>query len=109
MSSSLPLDVPVKFGPYELTHRFEPSGKLGPAFRATHRGVEGFEKTLLIKQLDPRLSAEKVFLDSLVERVALAVRLHHANIVQVLDLGHAAERYFIATEFVAGCDYGAVL
>ncbi|MDX9721408.1 MAG: protein kinase [Myxococcota bacterium] len=104
MSLLLPLSEAQKFGPYELTHRFRRVGKLGPAYRATHRGVEGFEKALFIKKFESRFTQYPDFVTALVDKSTVAVRLHHANIVQVLELGHSDGHYFMAMEYVGGCD-----
>src|SRR5207247_1962674 len=54
------------------------------------------------------------FVDLFVHEAKLAVRLSHANIVQVFDLGRVDPEggkpsYFIAMEYVAGCDLATVL
>lgn len=102
MTPLIPLPEAKKFGPYELTHQFTHSGNLGDSFLATQRGVEGFEKILFIKQIYEAYSLNEEFASLFIERASDAVKLHHANIAQVLDLGRADSRYFLTTEFVAG-------
>ena len=101
------------FGRYRL---LAPLGRGGMAevFKAKSFGVEGFEKVLVIKRILPELAASKAFVDMFVHEAKLAVRLSHANIVQVFDLGRVdgpgdLPSYFMAMEYVAGVDLATVL
>jgi eukaryotic-like serine/threonine-protein kinase len=106
--------VDETFGRYRL---LEPLGKGGMAevFKAKSFGVEGFEKVLVIKKILPDLAKNPAFVDMFVHEAKLAVRLSHANIVQVFDLGKVdqgddgATAYFIAMEYVAGMDLATLL
>jgi serine/threonine protein kinase/tetratricopeptide (TPR) repeat protein len=101
-------------GRYRL---LEPIGRGGMAevFKAKSFGVEGFEKVLVIKRIVPELAAHQEFVEMFVREAKLAVRLSHSNIVQVFDLGRvehpgeAAPSYFIAMEYVAGCNLATLL
>src|SRR3984957_12999328 len=76
------------FGRYRL---LEPLGQGGMAevFKAKSYGVEGFEKILVIKRILPELARSQDFVEMFIHEAKLAVRLSHANIVQVFDLGKA--------------------
>jgi eukaryotic-like serine/threonine-protein kinase len=96
------------FGRYRL---IEPIARGGMAevFKAKSFGVEGFEKVLVIKRIVPELARHRAFVDMFVQEAKLAVRLSHANIVQVFDLGRVEGHeglpaYYIAMEHVAGLD-----
>ena len=104
-----PLNPNETFGPYTLTHLVKESGQLGEIYRATHHGVEGFEKTLALKKTHADFSRNEAFWSALVANIAQAVKLHHANIVQVLDLGQVEGCYYLTTEFVSGVDLGLTL
>jgi serine/threonine protein kinase/tetratricopeptide (TPR) repeat protein len=105
--SSRPAAAGRTFGRYELVERIG-AGALTEAWRAKSFGVEGFEKTLVIKILDRELGLDPDFVAAFVEQAKLAVRLSHANVVQVFDLGRVEEAgepsYFLAMEHVAGRD-----
>jgi serine/threonine protein kinase len=94
---------PQPFGKYLLTERIG-SGGMAEIFRATAFGVEGFTKEICIKRILPTLTADDIFIRMFVSEAKIAVTLHHANIVQVLDLGRIGEHYFIAMELVRGRD-----
>src|SRR3984957_2417254 len=61
----------------------------GEVFKAKSFGVGGFEKVLVIKRILPELARSPEFVDMFIHEAKLAVRLSHANIVQVFDLGKA--------------------
>src|SRR5687767_11891716 len=88
---------------------------MAEVFKAKSFGVEGFEKVLVIKRILPRLAEHQRFIDLFVHEAKLAVRLSHANIVQVFDLGRVdlpsgeATAYFMAMEYVPGLDLSTLL
>ncbi len=91
---------------------------MAEVFKAKSFGVEGFEKILVIKRILPELAKSQEFVDMFVHEAKLAVRLSHANIVQVFDLGKApagepggaeGDAYYIAMEYVQGLDLASVL
>jgi serine/threonine protein kinase/tetratricopeptide (TPR) repeat protein len=124
--------VNAAFGRYRLLERLGQGG-MAEVFKAKSYGVEGFEKILVIKRILPELARSQDFVDMFIHEAKLAVRLSHANIVQVFDLGKAAglestgprpifgasstvasagaavEAYYIAMEYVHGLDLASVL
>ena len=99
---------PQQFGKYVLTERIG-AGGMAEIFRATAFGVEGFTKQVCIKRILPTLTSDETFIRMFVDEAKIAVNLHHANIVQVFDLGRIGEHYFIAMELVAGRDLLAII
>jgi serine/threonine protein kinase/tetratricopeptide (TPR) repeat protein len=110
--------VSSAFGRYRLLERLGQGG-MAEVFKAKSYGVEGFEKILVIKRILPDLSRSQDFVDMFIHEAKLAVRLSHANIVQVFDLGKAPagepggaaqpDAYYMAMEFVHGLDLATVL
>jgi serine/threonine protein kinase/tetratricopeptide (TPR) repeat protein len=106
------------FGRYRLLERLGQGG-MAEVFKAKSFGVEGFEKVLVIKRILPELARSQQFVDMFIHEAKLAVRLSHANIVQVFDLGIAPvtdekgtklpDAYFMAMEFVHGLDLATLL
>src|SRR3954470_17501608 len=102
------------FGRYRLLSRLGEGG-MAEVFKAKSFGVEGFEKVLVIKRILPKLAEHPKFVDMFVHEAKLAVRLSHANIVQVFDLGRVDHptgeptSYFIAMEYVPGLDLATLL
>src|SRR5690349_19458548 len=104
---SVPHD-PIVFGKYQLLDLLAKGG-MGEVWKARSHGVEGFEKVLVIKRVLPALSAVPRFVEMFIAEAKIAVTLTHANIVQVFDLGVVDGAYFLAMEYVPGCDLGAAL
>ncbi|MBK8214282.1 MAG: protein kinase [Myxococcales bacterium] len=102
------------FGRYRLLERLGKGG-MAEVFKAKSFGVEGFEKIVVIKRILPELAESPLFVDMFIHEAKLAVRLSHANIVQVFDLGIAqtgpgdAGSYFMAMELVHGFDVATLL
>src|SRR5688572_9208228 len=82
---------------------------MAEVFRAKSYGVEGFEKVLVIKRILPKLAREPKFVEMFVREAKLSVRLSHANVVQVFDLGRVSDALFIAMEYVHGLDLATLL
>jgi serine/threonine protein kinase/tetratricopeptide (TPR) repeat protein len=110
--------VNTTFGRYRLLERLGQGG-MAEVFKAKSYGVEGFEKVVVIKRILPELAASEQFVDMFIHEAKLAVRLSHANIVQVFDLGIApgtvvggmphADAYYMAMEYVNGLDLATLL
>ncbi|MGD0525703.1 MAG: serine/threonine-protein kinase, partial [Polyangiaceae bacterium] len=107
------------FGRYRLLERLGQGG-MAEVFKAKSYGVEGFEKILVIKRILPELARSQDFVEMFIHEAKLAVRLSHANIVQVFDLGKTpagdapatadpAVAYYIAMEYVHGLDLASFL
>lgn len=106
MKAATPFDEPIAYGRYRLLALLG-QGSMTEAFKAKSFGVEGFEKTLVVKRVRAELASHRTFVAEFVRQAQLAVRLSHANVVQVFDLGQVATEggtpsYYLATEYVAG-------
>jgi serine/threonine protein kinase len=99
------LAQPKKFGKYELVARLAP-GTMGDVYKAKSHGLEGFEKILCVKIINPALAQNSDFIETLIAEAQRIVALAHANIAQVYDLGQEEDsgQYYIAGEYVAGFD-----
>ena len=99
---------PQQFGPYTL-HELIARGGMAEIFRATMKGVGGFEKTVAIKKILPHLAENDEFISMLKEEAQIIVSINHANIAQVLDLGRIEDDYYIAMEYIHGIDLSTVV
>lgn len=99
---------PAHFGKYTLLDRLAVGG-MAEIFLARQGGLEGFEKTIVIKRIRPHLSKQASFIKMFLNEAKLAAQLNHPNIVQIYDLGKIADSYFIAMEYVYGRDMRRVL
>ncbi|HTJ46115.1 MAG TPA: serine/threonine-protein kinase [Kofleriaceae bacterium] len=93
---------------YDVLERIAVGG-MAEVFLAKAYGAHGFEKTLAIKRILPELARDPEFEERFIAEAKVAVKLSHANIVQVFDFGRFAGSLFIAMEFIDGLDLAAVL
>lgn len=94
---------PIRFGKYLLLERINVGG-MAEVFKAKTFGVEGFEKLVAIKRILPSIAEDREFISMFIDEAKITVKLQHANIAQVYELGKIEESYFIAMEFINGKD-----
>ncbi len=93
---------------YRITERVA-AGGMAEVFRGVAESIQGFRKNVAIKRVLPALTKNKKFVAMFLDEARLSLHLQHANIVQVFDIGHADETYFIVMEFVDGTDLKRLL
>jgi serine/threonine-protein kinase len=84
-------------------------GGMAEIFLATQHGAEGFEKLIVLKRILTPYSADPQFRNMMLDEAHISMSLQHSNIAQVLDLGVAGGRYFMALELVDGWDLERIL
>ncbi len=97
-----------EFGKYELLEKIG-AGGMAEVFLAKSVGAEGLEKILVIKRVLPEYTENRRFVDMFISEASIAVGLNHPNVVQIYDFGKAEEQYFLAMEYVDGCDLAQLL
>jgi tRNA A-37 threonylcarbamoyl transferase component Bud32 len=93
---------------YDVLDRIAVGG-MAEVFLAKAYGAHGFVKTLAIKRILPELARDREFEERFIAEAKMAVRLSHANVVQVFDFGRFEESLFLAMEYVDGLDLAALL
>ena len=94
-------ELPTTFGKYYLTELLA-TGGMAEIYLAKLIGPGGFEKQLVIKQIHPKLTGQRHFVDLFVAEAKMLVTLAHGNIVPVYELGVVDETYFIAMDYIDG-------
>ncbi len=94
-------ELPTTFGKYYLTEKLA-TGGMAEIYLAKLIGPGGFEKQLVIKQILPKLSGQRHFVDMFVAEAKMLVTLTHGNIVPVYELGVVDDTYFIAMDYIDG-------
>ena len=79
-------------------------GGMAELLLARTEGVGGFERHVVIKQIRPEQAKDKAFVAMFLTEARLAASLHHANIIQVQDIGEADGVPYFAMEYVHGED-----
>jgi len=95
-------------GRYELVARIG-SGGMAEVFRASTLGVEGFEKTVVLKRVRPEYARHANLRDQLITEAKLCSRLVHPHVVQTFDLIAEEDDLFIVMEHVRGADVLRIL
>jgi serine/threonine protein kinase len=93
---------------YRITERVA-AGGMAEVFRGVAESMRGFKKNIAIKRILPALTKNKKFVAMFLDEARLSLSLQHANIVQVFDIGHSEDTYFIVMEYVDGIDLKALL
>src|SRR6201997_5790444 len=93
---------------YTITERLDHGG-MAEVFRGVAESMEGFKKSVAIKRILPNLTKNKKFVSMFLDEARLSLFLQHANIVQVFDISHTDDTYFIVMEYVDGVDLKALM
>jgi serine/threonine protein kinase len=98
-------EFPGVFGKYVLLREMARGG-MGELFLAA-AGDHGLEKLCVVKTL-PAATADEGLRRRFFDEARVVVRLNHANLVQVFDVGSVEGELYLAMELVEGKDLRAV-
>jgi eukaryotic-like serine/threonine-protein kinase len=104
----MPSNQEMFFGRYKILRKLA-SGGMAEVFLARHESVAGFARNVVVKKILPELCSDPMFVESFVNEAKLAAQLNHPNVVQISDLGQVGESFFIAMEYIKGCDLSAIV
>ncbi|MCB9593736.1 MAG: protein kinase [Sandaracinaceae bacterium] len=100
---------PVRsFGKYLLDEEIARGG-MSRVFLARLRGLGGFEKRLVVKQVLPELASDPRFVEMFVQEAKTLVQMSHPHIAPVYELGVVDGVYFLAMEHVSGATLSEIL
>ncbi|WP_224240512.1 serine/threonine-protein kinase [Hyalangium gracile] len=90
-----------KLGKYEVLCRLS-TGGMAEIFLASQRGLAGFRKLVVLKQILPDIAGEEEFVQMFLDEARVTAAFNHPHIAQVYDLDVAEGELFLAMEFVPG-------
>jgi serine/threonine protein kinase len=90
-----------KMGKYEVLCRLS-TGGMAEIFLASQRGLAGFRKLVVLKQILPDIAGEEEFVQMFLDEAKVTAAFNHPHIAQVYDLDVANGELFLAMEFVPG-------
>jgi eukaryotic-like serine/threonine-protein kinase len=101
-------------GPGDILGRYElllpvAAGGMAMVWAARQKGSRGFQKIVAVKTMLPKLSEDPQFEKMFLDEASLASRIHHPNVVEVLDLGEESGVLFIAMEWLDGAPLNQVM
>ncbi|NTX38147.1 protein kinase [Myxococcus sp. CA033] len=88
-------------GKYEVLSRLS-TGGMAEIFLASQRGLAGFRKLVVLKQILPDIRGEEEFIRMFLDEAKVTAAFNHPHIAQVFDLDIAEGELFLAMEFVPG-------
>ena len=91
---------PIPFGKYFLLKSLD-SGTFSKSYKAKTYGAKGFEKYLLLQQINPGAQIA-AFVDALTEEFKRVVKVSHPNVLPFYDFGSVKEQYFLTQEYLEG-------
>ena len=86
---------------YRVTEKVD-AGGMAEIFKGFAVSLDGIQKLVAIKRVRPHLASNKKFIKMFIDEARLSMRLSHANITQVFDVGRAQGTYFLVMDFVDG-------
>jgi serine/threonine-protein kinase len=99
--SAPPPPFPEMVGSYELLLPIA-SGGMGTVYLARKRGPGGFEREVALKLTHPFLREQPDWTGDLIEEAKLASRIHHPNVVHVIDVEDDPYGVFLVMQYVEG-------
>ena len=101
------VDELIPFGKYILLNKIS-AGATAAVYRGKIRGEAGFERLVTIKRVLPQMAGDPDFVETFVREAKICARLTHGNICPIYELGKVGESLYMALEWVAGRDLGAI-
>ena len=86
---------------YQVIQKID-AGGMAEIYKGKGLSLQGIEKTVAIKRILPTLTQKPKFVTMFLDEARLSMRLNHANIVQVFDVGRSGGTYFLIMEYVEG-------
>ncbi len=77
---------------------------MGEVYLARQRGLDGFQKLLVIKTLLPHLCEDEEFITMFKDEARVTAQLIHPNICQVFEFDQVGDTYYMAMEYLRGED-----
>ncbi|MCC7537329.1 MAG: serine/threonine protein kinase [Deltaproteobacteria bacterium] len=85
------------------------SGGMAQVYEAVALGAEGFERRVAVKRILPQLASDAAVRRMFLDEARIASRLHHGNVVPVLDFGIVDGTELLVMEHVDGLDARAAV
>lgn len=101
-SSTLSSPTPTHLGRYEILGVLGRGG-MATVYLANSGGEGGFSRLVAVKVLHPHLAEQEDFVAMLLDEARLAARIHHPNVVPVVDLQSDGAQRYIVMDYVEGC------
>ncbi len=98
----------TQLGRYEILQQLA-TGPVADVLLARAKGLEGFTRHVVVKQIRPELASDERFVQAFLNEARIGASLHHQNIVQVYDIDEDHGAYYFTMEYVHGEDVRKLL
>ena len=93
--------TPTLAGKYILLRKLA-AGGMAEVHLARQVGLEGFEKLVVLKRIQPQFAEDPEFVTMFLDEARTAADLRHPNVVDIYEVGSHEGNYFIAMEYIHG-------
>jgi serine/threonine protein kinase len=100
--------APTVLGRYEVLLRIARGG-MGTVYLSRVTAPGGFQRLFAVKVLRDPLSRNPEHVEMLLREAQFASRLHHPNVVGIVDMGQVAGQHYLVMEYVEGCTLADLL
>ncbi len=100
--------APAVVGRYEVLLRIARGG-MGTVYLARVTGEGGFRRLFALKVVRDHLSQNDEYVRMLLHEARVASRLHHPNVVGIVDIGTLANQHYLVMDYVEGCTFSELL
>jgi serine/threonine protein kinase len=77
-------------------------GGMGAVYLARLGGAGGFQRLYAIKLLHEHLAKNEDFVSMFLDEARLAARIHHPNVVPIVEIGTTEAGYYLVMEYIEG-------
>lgn len=92
----------VSLASYELIGKLARGG-MGTVYVARRAGAAGFQRFFAVKLMHDHLADHDEFVQMFLDEARIAARLHHPNVVPIVDMGEVDGRQFVVMDYIEGC------
>lgn len=103
-----PTAAPAVVGRYEVLLRIARGG-MGTVYLCRVTGAGGFRRLFALKVIRDHLSRNAEYVTMLLQEARIASRLHHPNVVGIVDIGTLANQHYLVMDYVEGCTFSELL
>ena len=93
---------------YELVAELA-AGGMATVYLARVLGMADFKRLFAIKRLHPHLAGEPEFISMFLDEARLAARLHHPNVVPIIEIGISDEQHYLVMDYIEGDTAGRLV
>ena len=100
--------APATVGRYEVLLRIARGG-MGTVYLCRVTGEGGFRRLFALKVIRDHLSRNQEYVGMLLQEARIASRLHHPNVVGIVDIGMLQGQHYLVMDYVEGCTFSELL